>query len=104
MITVYISIGNSDDKLTQADWAAFHTAVREAIRRAAHVVHGEWTSPSTDPWQNACWCIEVISDPDADYNHAAWLRGQLANLAKAYDQDSIAWAEAPKTEFLCAAG
>lgn len=32
--TVYISIGNSDDKLTQAEWAAFAASVRGAIRAA----------------------------------------------------------------------
>ncbi len=104
MRAVYVSIGNSDDKLPQADWATFHREVDALIRRAARAVHGAWTSPSADPWQNACWCIEVSSDPDADYDKAGWLRGQLANLAKAYGQDSVAWAEAPKTEFLCAAG
>ena len=102
MKTVYISIGNSDDKLSQADWSAFRAAVDQLIRRVAHQVHGAWVSPSTDPWQNACWCVEVVDDPDLDYNKAAWLRGQLANTAKAYEQDSIAWAEVPKTEFLSA--
>lgn len=101
MLTVYVSIGNSDDKLPQADWASFHTGVDAVIRRAAHQVHGAWVSPSTDPWQNACWCI--VLDPNAYMDRAEdidWLRVQLANLAKAYDQDSIAWAEAPTTEFL----
>jgi hypothetical protein len=91
--TVYVTIGNSDDKLTQSDWATFHGAVDNVIRRAAHRIHGAWVSPSTDPWQNACWCIELVEG-------VVWLRGQLANLAKAYEQDSIAWAEAPKVEFL----
>lgn len=92
MLTVYISIGNSDDKLSQAEWSTFHSAVDQVIRRGAHRVHGAWLSPSADPWQNACWCIEIES--------SIWLRGQLANLARAYEQDSIAWAEAPVTEFL----
>lgn len=94
MLTVYVSIGNSDDKLSQAEWAAFHSAVGQVIRRVAHVVHGAWMSGSADPWQNACWCVVLVPGSDI-----AWLRGQLANLAKAYEQESIAWAEA-KTEFL----
>lgn len=104
MTTVYVSIGNSDDKLTQADWAAFHAAVDGVIRRAARQMHGAWVSPSTDPWQNACWCFEVVADPDPDYCQARWLRGQLTNLAGAYGQDSIAWAEAPNVEFLGSGG
>jgi hypothetical protein len=100
VLTVYVSIGNSDDKLSQADWATFHSAVNDVIRHAALQMHGAWTSPSTDPWQNACWCFEVNNAPGALYGRQ-WLRNQLANFAKAYQQDSIAWAEAPKTEFLC---
>jgi len=96
-VIVYISIGNSDDKLPQADWAMFHSAVDGVIRRVGRRVHGAWVSPSTDPWQNACWCVELDEDAVGD---AVWLRGQLANLAVAYQQDSIAWAEAPTTDFL----
>lgn len=99
-MVVYVSIGNSDDKLTQGDWATFYSAVGDVIDRTARVVHGAWVSVSTDPWQNACWCFEVASDPDPDYDKARWLRGQLANLAKAYEQDSIAWAQVSSTEFL----
>lgn len=95
MKTVYISIGNSDDKLSQADWSAFRATVDQLIRRVAHQVHGAWISPSADPWQNACWCVVLVPGTDI-----TWLRGQLANTAKAYEQDSIAWAEAPTTEFL----
>lgn len=97
VITVYVSIGNSDDKLTQADWATFHGVVDAAIRRVAHRVHGAWLSGSADPWQNACWCFVLVPGSDV-----TWLRGQLANTAKAYQQDSIAWAEVPETDFLCA--
>lgn len=94
---VYISIGNSDDKLGQAEWAVFHAEVAAVIRRAAHRMIGAWVSPSTDPWQNACWCIEIAE------SMAAWLGNRLENLALAYKQDSIAWAEAPTTVFLGAA-
>ncbi len=101
MITVYVTIGNSDDKLSQAEWASFYAAVDGVIRRAAYRVHGAWVSPSTDPWQNACWCAEVFPGPVGNVSDAPmWLRSQLANLAGAYGQDSVAWAEAPTVEFL----
>nr|WP_221374389.1 hypothetical protein [Actinoplanes polyasparticus] len=100
MPTVYVTIGNSDDKLGQADWATFRSATDDLIRRAAHEVHGAWVSPSADPWQNACWCFEITDDPDADYCKTRWLRGRLENLAGAYGQDSIAWARASNVEFL----
>ncbi len=102
MPTVYVSIGNSDDKLSQSAWSGFHEEVEEVIQRAASAVHGSWVSPSTSQWQNACWCFEVTADPDLDICKRRWLRNRLENLAKAYGQDSIAWAETPKTEFLCA--
>ena len=94
MTIVYISIGNSDDKLSQTEWSAFHGSVAAVIRRGSGRIIGAWVSPSTDPWQNACWCVEV-ADQMRD-----WLRGRLANHALAYEQDSIAWAEAPTTDFL----
>jgi hypothetical protein len=98
MITAYVTVGNSDDKLTQVEWCHFHPAVDQVVRRAAQRVHGAWVSPSADPWQNACWCIEVDDSPGAF--GVQWLRGRLTNLAVAYQQDSIAWAEAPQVEFL----
>lgn len=97
MLTVYISIGNSDDKLTQFEWAEFYEATRLTLREHATRMHGAWMSLPNDPWQNACWCIEVPDD------QAAELRKKLAALCPSYGQDSIAWAEA-KTEFLSCAG
>lgn len=93
MITVYISIGNSDDKLPQAHWSAYAATVMGSIRRAAKVVHGEWTSLPFSSFQNACWCIEI--DPDS----ADLLKLNLASIAGDYRQESIAWAVA-ETWFL----
>lgn len=93
MITVYISIGNSDDKLTQAEWAAYYRDVNLAIRGYVGSVHGQWVSEPASAWQNACWCIEIGDT-------VGGLRNSLADIARQYRQDSIAWAEVPKTEFL----
>lgn len=93
MITVYISIGNSDDKLTQADWASFYREACVAIRDAATTVHGQWVSEPTSAWQNACWCIEIGPA------QASSLKAKLAEIAGFYIQDCVAWAEA-NTEFL----
>jgi len=91
--TVYISIGNSDDKLTQREWAGFVEEVRQGIRNLAYPMHGEWFSANESPYQNACWCVEVrpvMVDR---------LKERMGSIAKAYRQGSIAWAEA-NTEFL----
>lgn len=93
---VYISIGNSDDKLTQWHWAAYFSDVAVAIRRAAAAgaVHGQWASEPASAWQNACWCVELNTDS------AELLKLRLAEIAENFRQDSIAWAVAPKTEFI----
>lgn len=86
--TVYASIGNSDDKLTQARWSAFHDKFTTAVRGQALQVYGDWTSPGTAPWQNACIAFEI------GHETSERLRRDLAELAAEYGQDSIAWAEA----------
>lgn len=100
MTTVYISIGNSDDKLPQLEWAQFARAVDQAVTDAARwvgtQVHGRWYSLPTEPWQNACWCVDI--DP-AMTSVIEDLRNALAQMAGEWGQDSIAWAEAT-TEFL----
>lgn len=78
----YISIGNSDDKLTQKEWAAFVDDVDIVCR--SFPVHGRWFSAPTSEYQNACWCIEM--QPGA----IAALKPVLSILAERYRQDSIA--------------
>lgn len=91
--TVYASIGNSDDRLTQAAWAEFHGKFSAAVRGLALRIYGDWVSPSTDPWQNACTAFEI------GYETSERLRRDLAELAAEYGQDFIAWAEAD-TQFI----
>lgn len=93
MITAYVSIGNSDDKLSQAEWAAFHARVHDQVSYYAGQVHGAWVSGSASAYQNACWCVEV------DESAVPSLKSNLARLARMYRQESIAWATA-RTEFL----
>ena len=98
--TAYFTIGNSDDKLTQFRWSAFVTRVHLAVDRA--VSHGAVTefcgySAPAAPWQNAIWCVRLPDD-----GVRARLRVDLQKLAAAYEQDSIAWAEADTVEMLTA--
>lgn len=96
-MTVYISIGNSDDKLSQRQWSQFvgtvHDALAAVVARGRATLHGSWRSPSDAPWQNACWCFEASADVMEP------LRELLSELAGIYRQDSVAWAVAA-TEFL----
>lgn len=98
---VYVSIGNSDDKLTQAEWSRFWHDVDAVIRasiygdgKRAVTVHGAWQSVGTDRWQNACWCI------DSGGLDLGPLKNHLRAIAGNYRQDSIAWAQVKDTEFL----
>jgi hypothetical protein len=91
--TVYVSIGNSDDKLSQREWSDFVTEVGYVMHKHCGVMHGFWLSPSDWRWQNACWCVEVTPVM------ATQVRAQLADLCGRFRQDSIAWAEAT-TDFI----
>ena len=90
---VYISIGNSDDKLTQVEWSSF---IIEMITRVVTLGnrHGEWFSTPFAAYQNACWCVEFDNPTDLDE-----AREVTAEIREKYRQDSIAWAIA-ETEFI----
>ena len=92
-MTVYVSIGNSDDKLTQEEWARFVADVDQLLGIGVTAMHGRWLSRGDDPWQNACWCFEPFP------KRVESLKRSLSRLAGEFNQDSIAWAEA-ETEFL----
>ena len=93
MPDVYVSIGNSDDKLTQKEWSHFVCATENTIETHATKWHGRWQTASDSAWQGACWAFEIKSP------RVRALRMRLAKLAGAFGQDSIAWAEA-QTEFI----
>jgi hypothetical protein len=96
MITVYASIGNSDDKLSQERWGQFVRSFLSVIRASASQIHSEGHSSPTSAYQNLCVGFEI------DEREAEDLRPFLADMAKRFGQDSIAWAVAT-TEFIAAA-
>lgn len=93
-LIVYISIGNSDDRLTQAEWSKFVLAISTQVISLAPQIHGAWASNPVGPWQNACWCVEFASEATA-----LTARDEARMLAGEFQQESIAWAIA-QTEFL----
>lgn len=88
VITVYASIGNSDDKLTQAEWAEYIAGFIATIDHYADRIHGQWFSAPDSPFQNSCVCFEI--EPDKKRG----LAPELMKLVADYGQESIAWAEA----------
>lgn len=98
MKTVYVSYGNSDDKLTQKEWSDLCIKVHMAVNSWGSEVHGVWTSHADASYQNACICFDI--------REGVWaqeLKSRLMQLATDYRQDSIVWAEATTT-FLRGAG
>jgi len=93
-VTIYISIGNSDDKLTQSKWQDYVVAMDNLVDYYIAHTHGRWFSAPDTPYQNACWCIEV-DERDLDA-----IRCELALLAQRFGQDSIALAVVTETEFI----
>lgn len=90
--TVYISIGNSDGRLTNAEWLEYRGLVHELLTDVGitAAVHGAWHS-FVPKFVNACWCVEV---PD---EHEDALVSTLRQLATKFRQDSIAYAVAETT-------
>jgi len=86
--TVYVSIGNSDDKLTQEEWADYWSTVDERVVDYAERVYGVWQSNPNSVYQNACWSFEL------DEENRDSLVEDLNEIRLKFRQDQIAWANA----------
>lgn len=92
-MNVYLSIGNSDDKLTQKEWAQYVADMSGAVVARAKQIHGTWFSLPACPWQNANWCLEFA---DEDMEAA---KDAAVEVRMRWRQDSVAWAVA-EPEFI----
>jgi hypothetical protein len=83
-----ITIGNSDDKLKQAEWSQFVSAMADLVMRWRMPIHFHGCSVGSAPWQNACWVVDIknLDHPD----HLSALRYALSEIAETWRQDSIA--------------
>lgn len=93
-ITVYVSIENSDDKLSQRDWSDYVGEFVEVMHIHAQQVYGELYSESSAAHQNACVAAAI------PVHLVDELRSELIRTREGYGQDSIAWVVAPETEFI----
>ena len=99
---VTIAVGNSDDKLSQSEWAAFIADITRLVEQAreddgAHIHFAGFSAPAA-PWQNALWALDLTTA--ASPAARGWLRTELADLCGLYRQDAIAWWEAGQTEMI----
>jgi hypothetical protein len=96
-MTATIQIGNSDDKLTQAEWCEFVAIVAAYIERHVEdrvaAVHFFAASPGEARWQNAAWVIDIADE------HVDALRFSLRKARVEFRQESIALTLG-KTEFV----
>lgn len=83
--TIVIQIGNSDDKLSQAEWAQFVEAVAYAVNAYALEVHFNGFSPPQEKWQNAAWV--AVCDEAATLE----LGRELKRTRAHFRQDSVAF-------------
>lgn len=90
----YVSIGNSDDELTQHEWSNFIRELKNVLSDFSGRTYGEWFSASDSTWQNMCVCKELERD-DLDR-----LRAALRALRRFYRQDSVALVIVDQTEFV----
>jgi hypothetical protein len=85
MLTASIQIGNTDDKLSQKEWASFISEMQMMLNSNGFAIHFTGFSESRAAWQNASWVVSIT-----DTAWASRLRYELGLLARKYRQDSIA--------------
>lgn len=91
--TIHLGVGNSDNKLTQREWADFLSSLNDLVFLYTSNILGWWYSGPAEPWQNACVAFTLNPLRRTDF------RAELVTLRKQYQQDSVAWAES-ETEFI----
>jgi hypothetical protein len=85
---VIITIGNTDNKLTQQQWSAFCVDLSMLVKQHSEEVYFLGHSPSDTPWQNMQTSFRMRSS--AVGGMIPWLRTKLTELAREYNQDAIA--------------
>lgn len=88
--TVYVSIGNTDGRLSLEEWAQFFRETNDLMTGVKFInqVYGVWHSLPGQPYMNACWAVRVSA---VNINP---LREALRQLAKKFRQESIAFSYA----------
>lgn len=82
--TICILIGNSDNKLSQNEWAHFVVYAKQAIESFVCHIHFNGGPETSAPWQNWCWVCECVPE------NVTMVEVALRRVRAAYKQDSIA--------------
>ncbi len=90
-VTLTIMIGNSDDRLTQAQWSEFCQRIDDVCR--GYQKHFAASSDGKQPWQNACWVFDIPADMIDRFKR------RIKEIRKIYRQESVAIVHG-STEFI----
>jgi len=82
--TTTVQIGNSDNKLRQAEWARFVQRLGTIVNEHAHTIHFFGGPENWAAWQKVCWVF------DCDESRLVNLKLQLKEVRKEFQQDSVA--------------
>lgn len=85
MLTATIQLGNTDDKLTQVEWAAFVLMMKTKILENCVQVHFFGGSCNWERWQNVCWIVELREDQLEN------LKAAVKDARETFRQDSVAF-------------
>lgn len=98
--TVYITIGNNGDELSQVQWSNFCEDVNKVVNEFCDYVVGVWFSAASAPNQNACWAFVRVASVDGKREaREDLLKRSLAILAGKYKQSEIVWSVS-QTDFI----
>lgn len=82
-MTICIQIGNSDNRLSQAEWSDFCYSMSALVKKHAEQVYFHGFSQGGEPWQNACW---ILACRNTDQ-----FQQEVKSLRKKFRQHSVAW-------------
>jgi hypothetical protein len=85
IVNMVVSVGNTDNKLSQVEWHEFTYAIDERIRQYGKV-HFFGGPPNWMKWQNVAWIVEV---DDGSWEKVNSLRSEITEIRKKYNQESV---------------
>jgi hypothetical protein len=77
---IAVSIGNTDDRLTQQEWNKFVEEVIDVLGDVGKV-HFFGGASTWAPWQNVAWIVELREAPIA-------VMSRISDIREKYGQDS----------------
>lgn len=83
--TIYVSIAETENVLSQSDWARFVNAVQAQIDEGAVEVLGPWFTAPASAFRSACWNF-TVEEVDIDA-----MKGELGLVCAEYPRTSLAW-------------